>query len=134
MSRGVRISRLNDRGDERGSSFGLARASSEFELNVRDIHVMTVLPGHVRGNHFHTEKTEVLIVYHRDRWTVNWDTGLDTLVQRSEVEGVGVVVVEIPPGCSHTIRNDGLYDLVVVGLSSHVYDSRHPDVVRRDLM
>jgi hypothetical protein len=56
----VEIRRLDDTGDERGSSWQLA-ASFGYLSEVRDIHLMTLDPGHRRGHHFHRVKREILL-------------------------------------------------------------------------
>ena len=63
MSRkALRITRIRDKGDERGSSFLLPDLIQLFDARVKDLHIMTLRPSFVRGNHFHAEKREQIFV------------------------------------------------------------------------
>jgi hypothetical protein len=56
--KGIEVIELTDSGDHRGSSFpvGVEWLSEPFAL--QDVHVMTLLPSHKRGNRFHAMKRE----------------------------------------------------------------------------
>ena len=64
MGEKLHVTELNNTGDARGVSFTVSPTIVSFLGRVADIHVATVLPGGVRGNHFHTRKREVLIILH----------------------------------------------------------------------
>ena len=124
-------------GDERGLSApfalpadvpGADALAAPFEL--RDAHVMTLEPGHVRGNHFHRVRHEVLLMLPLATWSFHWDSGEGTEVQTQRFEGDAAAVL-IPPNCSHAIRNDGQSLLYLVGLADLRYDPDDPDVFRR---
>lgn len=65
-------------GDERGDSFSVARNYMEFVGRPGNIHVASILAGHTRGNHYHVERREIIIVIHSDRWSLSWDSGAET--------------------------------------------------------
>jgi dTDP-4-dehydrorhamnose 3,5-epimerase-like enzyme len=127
----MRITQLKDHGDDRG--FSAACRSSDFRLPERlaEVHCTTVLPGKVRGNHYHRTRTEALLVFHLDGFTVAWDEGADTLVHTREFDGSGTVVIEVSRDHAHAIHNTGRLHLVVVALSSHIYAPDDPDAFRR---
>lgn len=127
----VRVFPLKDTGDERGSSFSLLPCWYEFLRSPRDIHLTSLKPTCIRGNHYHAKRREVLLVVYADRWSLHWDEGLGTKVQRKRFRGEGAVLVEIYPSASHAIRNDGTKDLYICGLSNLVYDPVRPDAFRR---
>ena len=64
---GLRVTELRDSGDERGSSFPAPGTCFETGFDLRDAHLTTLLPGHVRGNHFHVARHEILLVMSADR-------------------------------------------------------------------
>lgn len=130
----IRVSRLDNSGDDRGASYAFPGSLREFYFGVKDVHVTSLAPGSVRGNHFHPVKSEILVVVHLDRWSLHWDSGPDTTIHRQEIEGSGCTVVEIPPNCSHAIRNEGHCDLVILGLSDHKYEAAHPDAIHRQVV
>jgi hypothetical protein len=127
----VQIIPLKDAGDVRGASFSVGEQVLGCLSAVRDAHRATILPGCVRGNHFHRLRRELLVVYYQDRWTFGWDEGESTGVQEAHFEGSGVVAIEVLPMASHAIRNDGTDSLVMLGLGDLPYDRLHPDAHRR---
>lgn len=127
---GLSVHELSDDGDVRGSSFSVPPAFLA-GFDVRDAVLMTVRTGHVRGNHYHRSRNELLIVLYADRWSLHWDTGEGTARRFRHFAGAGGVVIAVPPFASHAIRNDGSEDLRVLAMADRAYDRRHPDVVRR---
>ena len=81
---------------------------------VVDMHVATIEPGAVRGNHYHAERREVLVIMAADRWSLHWDEGADTPARQREFTDPGAVLVTVPPGMSHAIRNDGAVPMQIV--------------------
>jgi dTDP-4-dehydrorhamnose 3,5-epimerase-like enzyme len=123
----VELIRLADTGDQRGSSFPLGGEWLQFLGRAVDCHVMTVRPGQVRGNHYHAKKREILIVVYKDRWSLCWDNGPATEIQRRSLTGSGAAMVKVEPLASHAIVNDGQLDLFVMALCSEPYDPSAPD-------
>lgn len=124
---------LTDSGDERGSSFPVPGTWLAGTFPLRDGHVTTLLPGYIRGNHFHRTRNEILIVMSEDRWSLHWDTGEGTACQYQQFEGRGTVVIRVGPHASHAIRNDGSVLLHLVGLSDDLYDPAVPDTFPREV-
>lgn len=118
------VTQLPNTGDSRGGSFTLPPAPLAFLGQAEDIHLASILPGAVRGNHFHTRRKEVLIVLHESNWRLYWDDGADTLVNTKTFEGQGAEIVFIEPGISHAIQNTGMQPLTLVGASSITFDPR----------
>lgn len=122
----VRITPLTSRDDARGSSFDVAVPFAA----AADCHVATVRPGHVRGNHFHLRRRELLVVMYRDRWSLHWDDGEGTPVQSRAFSGAGAVEIEADRLCAHAVRNDGASELQLFVLG----DVSDPDTHRRWLV
>jgi len=123
----VRILSLDDRGDQRGFSYTVEDRQLSFLGSVEDVHFSSTLPGHIRGNHFHRLRKEVLIVRHEDCWTLAWDRGEGTDVEACKFEGSGTVAVEIEPLASHAVRNDGTRPLLIFAMTDGLYDPANPD-------
>jgi len=70
-----------------------------------DVHVVSVAPGAVRGNHRHPNVTEWMLVFGAP-FTLAW-RGDEGGVERLTRGGEEAVLVEIPPGVVHTVRCDG---------------------------
>jgi dTDP-4-dehydrorhamnose 3,5-epimerase-like enzyme len=123
--------------DERGTSFTLAaeHLSMLAQLGAtKDIHVASILPGHVRGNHYHATRSELILVIHEDRWSLRYDAGEATKVSGRAFTGAGVVAVSVPPLAAHALRNDGERILWLLAASDGPYDAADPDAHRRVLI
>jgi mannose-6-phosphate isomerase-like protein (cupin superfamily) len=118
---------LKDSGDARGSSFSVSAELFVRPFPVADMHVATIEPGAVRGNHYHAVRQEVLVIMATDRWSLHWDEGADTPVQQQDFIGPGAVLVTVPTGMSHAIRNDGAVPMQIIGLADGPYDVTRPD-------
>lgn len=128
----VQILDLNDTGDHRGSSFTIPTFAIEFVGTVRDLHLAAILPGAIRGNHYHLRRMEAIVVYYHSAWTFHWDEGTPTPapdptlpvlpVHRRDFSGTGAVVILITPGCSHAVENCGTQPVTILGISSEAYD------------
>ncbi len=72
---------------------------------VGDVHVVSLEPGAVRGNHRHPNVIEWLLVLGAPV-TVAW-RDLDGAEKRLRVEGDEPVLLELPPGTPHAVRGEG---------------------------
>src|SRR5665213_846487 len=118
----LRIIRVEDRGDSRGVSFTVPLSSLDFLGSVRDAHIADILPGAIRGNHYHKLRREVICLRYEDRWSLHWDSGADTKIRTETFAGSGLVLVEIEPLVSHAVRNDGCSTIHMVGFSDLRFD------------
>jgi len=134
MPPSLRIHRLADNGDSRGRNFSLPVSSLEFLGAVRDVHFAEIRPGAVRGNHYHAFRRKIVCIHYADAWSLHWDAGPDTPVQRQSFEGSGVVIVEIEPTIAHAVRNDGSVEMQMVGFSNLVFDPNNRETYPREVV
>lgn len=127
----VSVNVLSDSGDARGASFPLPGSWLDKIGPVEDVHVSTLVPGGIRGNHFHVARRELLIVLHDGPWSLYWDRGEGTHVESRGFEGSGAVLIAVPPLAAHAVRNDGEAQLRIVGLTDGEYDPSAPDAYPR---
>ncbi|MFG2824864.1 hypothetical protein ACGFX4_36225 [Kitasatospora sp. NPDC048365] len=125
---------LPDGGDVRGSSFSLPDTWLQAVAGFLDVHATTLVPGGVRGNHYHLSGRELLLVLHRESWSAHWDTGEGTPVSSRTFPGPGAVLVEVALGCSHAVRNDGSTDLQIIGFRDRPFDPADPDAHPREVV
>jgi UDP-2-acetamido-2,6-beta-L-arabino-hexul-4-ose reductase len=87
---------------------------------------ITSEPGSVRGNHYHLEKIETfLVVVGEVLFKIrNLDNGE---VTSFIVKGKDYKTIVIPPRCTHSITNIGLYRSLVLAHSSTLFDRKNPD-------
>jgi dTDP-4-dehydrorhamnose 3,5-epimerase-like enzyme len=119
----IRIYELGTTGDDRGLNLALPPEALKFVGKVKDVHVSSSISGGVRGNHYHLRKRRAMVVMPGVAWSLHWDAGKGTAIQRRSFDGGGVVLLLIPPGASHAVRNDGNADLWMVACSSAPYDA-----------
>lgn len=127
----LRYSQLEDKGDYRGSSFNVPTSLLQLVGNIKDIHIAKILPNYVRGNHYHLERKEIIIVFYDDIWMLGWDNGYNTTVMQAKFSGSGTLLIEVESNISHAIKNIGRKDLLIIALSSHIYGPEKSDTFTR---
>jgi oxalate decarboxylase/phosphoglucose isomerase-like protein (cupin superfamily) len=127
----LEITVVKDSGDCRGRSFPVPGECFGDGFSVRDAHLTTLLPGHVRGDHYHVTRNEILLVMASDLWSLHWDSGEGTPVGSRLFDGSDAVLIRVPPHASHAIRNDGSAPLQIFGLTDGPYDPAEPDAFPR---
>jgi hypothetical protein len=127
----VMITKITDHGDVRGHSYPLPSECMDFLGHAVDLSMMTLKPGYIRGNHFHIQGKETLVVIHRDQWSFYWDDGVGTEKCFREFKGEGVEMIEIKESISHAVKNDGGQDIYILHLRNYVPDPSKPDTVQR---
>jgi dTDP-4-dehydrorhamnose 3,5-epimerase-like enzyme len=114
--------------DDRGSVF--EPLDAERLVGQRNVHVVITEPGHIRGNHYHTHETEVVVVQGPALVRIRDGQGVqDTLIP----EGV-VTRFIIPPGIAHAIQNLGTRPTLLVAFRDLAHDPTNADVVREVLI
>ncbi len=91
----------------------------------------SIEPGHVRGDHFHVERREMILVLPHDRWTLCWDGGEGTPAQSRGFLDASATAVLISPLSSHAVKNDGTRTMWIMAASDGAYDPDAPDAYRR---
>jgi UDP-2-acetamido-2,6-beta-L-arabino-hexul-4-ose reductase len=127
----MKLIELTDRGDARGSSFAPPVAWLDPPFPVQDVHISTLRPGRVRGDHYHVERSEILIVAPGPQWSLFSDSGPDTTPTRRRFNGSSAVMISVPPMISHAIQNEGDTLLHLVGMTDGPYDPAAPDAFTR---
>jgi dTDP-4-dehydrorhamnose 3,5-epimerase-like enzyme len=127
-----RVLVIDDGGhDGRGSSFPVPAACLDFIGRLQDLHIASIRPGHVRGNHYHVARKELILVVAGDQWSLYFDTGEGTAVSVHPFGGHDAVAIEIPPRCGHALRNDGKVPLWLFAATDGPYDPAEPDAYTR---
>ena len=121
-SKRVKIMELKNNEDVRGYSYGLPSEVFSFLAEVRDVHVASILPSKVRGNHYHINRREIIVVIYFDKWLFAWDDGEGTLVNFIEYQGIGSVCIEIESLVSHAIKNTGNKPVQIISVCNTPYE------------
>jgi dTDP-4-dehydrorhamnose 3,5-epimerase-like enzyme len=110
--------------DHRGLVLEPLRAE-EFAAQ-RNAHLVLTAPGHVRGNHWHRQGTEVAVVL--GPALVRYRDG-DAVVDRTLAHDEAVRFT-FPAGVAHAMKNTSDTTMIIVSFNTEVHDRANPDVVR----
>ncbi len=121
--RGVRLIRLDAHawGDARGWGLRPFEAAGSDVGRVGDVHVVSLLPGAVRGNHRHPNVTEWLLILGAPV-TVAWRTP-DGTEERVRADGEEPFLLELPPGTPHALLAEGPASAYLVSWADGVPDT-----------
>lgn len=109
------------RTDERGSLFEWIKQDG-----FGQVFVSTTKPGITRGDHFHHTKVEKFLVISGEA-EIRFRR-LDSLeVVTYRVSGSSPVVIDIPPGYTHSITNTGDSELVTLIWANEIFNVHKPD-------
>jgi len=91
--------------DARGWGLRPLEAAGVDVTRLGDVHVVSIAPGAVRGNHRHPNVTEWMLLFGAP-FTLAWreEGGAARSVS---LPGDEPFLAEIPPGVVHTVRGDG---------------------------
>jgi len=112
---------LGRKEDERGALVEILKANGYGQFFVS-----RTRPGVIRGNHYHNTKVEKFVVLEgRAKIKLrNLATGDKTEYSVADKE---YMVLDIPPGWTHSIQNTGATDMIVLFWASEVFDAERPD-------
>lgn len=107
--------------DERGSFTELFKTEDQGQISVN-----IIKPGITKGEHWHHTKNEKFIVVSGNGWIrlrqIHSHDILDFHVSGEKIE-----VIEIPPGYTHSIINEGNTNLVTVMWANESFCKERPD-------
>lgn len=128
---GINIRILENRGDSRGDSFKIPDETFKFIRGINDTHIATILPGSIRGNHYHIGRNEFILVLYTDSWILAWDDQRTSKIQTREFTGEGAVIIEIKEEVSHAIKNTGKSKINIIAFTNKKYRPEKSDTFRR---
>lgn len=133
------VLRLEDRDDGRGSVFYLPDEALRWLGGVAEMHLVTIRPGAIRGNHVHHRRREVIVVRSEGPWELAWRVPGgkgegDGEIARRRFEPAQGVLLCVEPGVAHALRNLGEGELLVASCSSGRFDPEEPDTERVELL
>lgn len=119
---------LEERRDNRGKLFEILKSDS-----AGQIFMSTTKPGVTRGNHYHHTKVEKFCVI-TGQATIRFRKIDEQESFEYRVSGDNVVVVDIPPGYTHSIQNTGDTDAIVLFWASEIFQPESPDTFYLDVL
>ena len=100
----------------RGYSCALPDDLFRFLGEVREMHMVSIDSGMVRGNHVHHTGNEALIVRYESPWIFAWQQPGQSIRQQN-FSGTGARLLLIPAGLIHALKNSGTEPLHLVSCS-----------------
>ena len=90
-----------------------------------NLHIVSLKPGAVRGDHYHAKATEWILVF-GGKAKVVWKVKKSSSVHQICIDDSEPALFEIPPDIEHAVINDSTHDIYLAVF----YDSHEPDTVR----
>ena len=130
----IEIKKLENYGDKRGALYNISDTDMKFLDKVKNTHFGRISPGSIRGNHYHHQTKEMLIITYSDRWTLSRSEIDSTEISKREFAGSGAVLIKINERTAHSVKNNGDKDLEIIALSNRIFPKENPDIFYRDLL
>ncbi len=100
---------------------------------IHNIHVPLLKPGAIRGNHYHSNTTEYVLVQSEPCSALfkNRTTGEQ---QESALNGGGPFLIKISPDIIHAFKNTGNSDIVLICFEERPPGSPESDCIRQVIL
>jgi len=117
--------------DERGWVSNLLDFLPVSSAQLKNVHLVEMKPGTVRGNHRHRVQTEWIVICGGPCLVVT-----ESEDQRSEryLTGDQPMMLTLPPGVAHAVQYNGDHRAYLVCLTDTPYNFQDPDVERITLI
>jgi len=126
MNRDVRVVELDRlHREDRGWGMNPLRTAGAGEEAAAGMHLVSIRPGAVRGNHSHGNATEWIVVF-GGAGKLSWRSLPDGTLRESAFGGDGPALFEIPPGVEHAIANTSGRDLYALAFYDHPAPETRP--------
>jgi dTDP-4-dehydrorhamnose 3,5-epimerase-like enzyme len=130
----IEITKLENYGDTRGALYNIPDTDMQFLDKIQNIHFGKICPGSIRGNHYHYQSKEMLIIGYLDTWTLAWAKKDSDEISKKEFTESGAVLVKINEGVVHSVKNNGDKELEIIALSNRIFSKENPDTISRILL
>ncbi|MBW2605624.1 MAG: hypothetical protein JRE28_15180 [Deltaproteobacteria bacterium] len=130
----IKIIKLKNYGDIRGVLYNIPDSDMQFLDNIQNIHFGKIRPGSIRGNHYHLQSKEMLIITYSDTWTLAWAKKDSDEISKKKFKGSGAVLIKVNEGMVHSVKNNGDKDLEIIALSERIFSKESSDTISRILL
>jgi dTDP-4-dehydrorhamnose 3,5-epimerase-like enzyme len=130
----IDIIKLENYGDKRGALYNIPDTDLQFLDKIQNIHFGEIHPNSIRGNHYHHQGKEMLIITYSDSWTLAWSEKDSADISKEEFTGSGAVLIKVNEGVVHSIKNNGDKDLEIIAFSERIFSKEDADTFTRILL
>jgi len=124
----MQFEEVNVHADHRGIVFEPVDANDM--AGKQNVHVVLTRPGEARGNHYHERASEVMTVTGQALVRVSTDAGIEDV----EVPAGAAYRFRFAPGVTHTIKNTGDADMILVAFATEPHDRENPDTFHNRIL
>jgi UDP-2-acetamido-2,6-beta-L-arabino-hexul-4-ose reductase len=125
MKMDIKTKKLEKKVDDRGFVFEVLR-SEQVNAPFGQIFITTVKPGKVKGNHYHKRKKEWYCVL-SGKVAVHFVDVSTKEKKKVVLDSKEPELLEIRPGISHAITNEGEEEAVIIAYISESFNPEDPD-------
>jgi len=126
-----KIKKLEVHSDKRGWLVELLKAN-ELEKPVKQLHIASIKPGCVRGNHYHSKRMEWFFIV-----AGKAELSLQDIKTKEKIHfklsPKEPKVITIFPYIAHAVKNIGKEIVYLVSAQSDIYNPRKPDAFRWEI-
>jgi dTDP-4-dehydrorhamnose 3,5-epimerase-like enzyme len=130
----IEIIKLKNYGDTRGALYNISDSDLQFLDKIQNIHFGKIRPNSIRGNHYHHQSKEVLIITYSDTWTLAWAKKDSDEISKKKFTGSGAVLIKVNEGVGHSAKNNGGKDLEIIALSDRIFSKESSDTDSKILL
>jgi len=130
----IEIIKLKNYGDTRGVLYNISDSDLQFLDKIQNIHFGKIHPNSIRGNHYHHQSKEMLIITYLDTWMLAWAKKDSDEISKKEFTGSGSVLIKVNEGVAHSIKNNGDKNLEIIALSDRIFSKESSDTYSKILL
>ena len=107
--------------------------ANELEKPVKQIHVTSIKPGYIRGNHYHSKRMEwFFVIAGKAKLCLKDVKNKEKIcLELSEKEPK---VITIFPCIAHAVKNVGKEKVYLISAQSDIYNPKSPDAFRWEVI
>lgn len=112
--------------DDRGWIVSIVEFATKQGQKIENIHIGSINPSEVRGNHLHKRQIEWIFVF-GGKGIFSWREG--NKIKKQKLDKNKYFLFEVGFGCSHAIKNIDEQNIYVCAFTNQKYNRKKPDVI-----
>ena len=120
----VKLKHLEPKSDKRG---WLSNLPEQVVTQTKHAFIATILPGHIRGSHYHKQKTEWIIPIAGKCWLKLIDVASGAITE-TEIDASQPSVITVPINVEVKVINNFPEPAAILALFDTPFDPENPDV------
>ncbi len=101
---------------DRGWGINPFEVIDHLQESLGNVHIVSLAPGAVRGNHCHTKATEWILIFGGPS-LIAWQVSDDDLINEINIKDDQPELFEIPPNIEHAVKNNSNHDIYLISFN-----------------